>query len=124
MLRFHEKTTQSLLSAMIGYHAVESSDVDYKVIKSKDSVTLYFSVPGLCEDDINVSVSDGKLTISYDGSEGDDDTVSFVPAFKKAFSVKDGVDVGGISAKLQSGLLKVDVPIAHTLTTERKIPIK
>ena len=90
---------------------------DYKTESDEDGVTLTMNVPGYNKKLIDVSVSGDYLTIEGQSNSGDTD------GFKKVFTIKEGLDAGGIEATVIDGVLTVSIPYAEEIKP-RKIEVK
>ena len=90
---------------------------DYKTDSDENGVTLTMNVPGYNDKLIDISVSGDKLTIEGQAHSGDTD------GFKKVFTIKEGLDAGGIEATVIDGVLTVSVPYAEKVKP-RKIKVK
>ena len=71
------------------------------------------AIPGVPKDAVNVSVSNGVLTVGYD-AEGATATTTFATTFAKTWALPDGVDVEAITATSENGVLTVTLPYANT----------
>ena len=73
--------------------------------------------PGLKKEDFKVNLEKGLLTISYD-KKADAENKSFktlrrefgVAGFKRSFSVDDKINMDGIQAKYENGILSLLLP--------------
>ncbi|MBS0364160.1 MAG: Hsp20/alpha crystallin family protein [Proteobacteria bacterium] len=84
---------------------------------TKDGLELTIEVPGLDEKDVNVSVSDGLLTVSGEKrfeTKQEDRNYRFVErgygSFSRSVPLPEGVKADDIKANLSKGVLKVVVP--------------
>ena len=82
------------------------------------ALVLRAEVPGIAADDIDVSVEDGKLTLS--GSRAFEEETSeqgyhrkeiFEGNFKRTVSLPDTADIDNITASSKDGILEVTVPM-------------
>ena len=85
--------------------------------ETKDAYLLDLNAPGLNKEDIKVNAENGLLTISFDKKEpSKSDDVKTIKrefsheSFKRSFSLDDKIDVNGIQAKYENGLLKLTLP--------------
>jgi HSP20 family protein len=75
-------------------------------------------VPGRSKEDFKIQVEQGLLTISFDKKEETNNQDGYktirrefeFKSFKRSFSVDDKVDVDGIQAKYENGVLKLLLP--------------
>jgi HSP20 family protein len=87
--------------------------------ETKDGLELTVELPGLDVKDVEISVSDGVLTVkgekSFDES-GKDKHYHFVErgygAFSRSIRLPPGAKVDGIKATMDKGVLTVEIPAA------------
>jgi HSP20 family protein len=84
---------------------------------TKDGLELTVELPGLEEKDVEVSVSDGVLTVSGEKkleSEQKDKNYHFIErsygSFSRSLSLPAGVEADQIKASMSKGVLKVTIP--------------
>ena len=88
--------------------------------ETEDDITINLTVPGYGKKDIDIEMIGDELTIA--GKENKDRNLS---GFKKAYRISnDSIDVDGINAKCENGLLTVTVPKIVPEVVSRKIKIK
>jgi len=102
----------------------------FEVKETKDSFTFKADLPGLKEDDIEVSLSGNILTISGQRQEEKKDEGDQYYAyersygsFSRSFTLPEGVDVDQVRAELKDGVLNVVVP-KRPEVQPKKIPLK
>jgi HSP20 family protein len=85
--------------------------------ETSDAYHLELVVPGRAKEDFKIEVEQGLLSVSFekkDGSVSEDyKTIRRefdFKSFKRSFSVDDKVDVSGIQAKYENGVLKLLLP--------------
>ena len=85
--------------------------------ETKDGLELTVEVPGLDEKDVQVSISDGVLTVSGEKrfeTEEKEKNYRFVErgygSFSRSIELPAGVKAGDVKARLSKGVLKVTVP--------------
>ena len=86
--------------------------------ETPDAYHLELNAPGRTKEDFKIQVEQGLLTISFEKkaetTQSDDyKTVRRefeFKSFKRSFSVDDKVDVDGIQAKYENGILKLLLP--------------
>ncbi len=89
-------------------------------------------LPGMAEEDVEVSVSDGVLTIRGERSHEQDADGRNVylnergyGAFKRSFRLPDNVEHEGISATLMNGVLEIHLPKSAEVTPSlRRIKVQ
>ena len=77
----------------------------------EDKHVIEVATPGSSKEDLLVDVNDGRLSISY--QEGDADpkgAFSFQRSFKRSWTLPKGVDLDGVGAEYNNGVLTVTVP--------------
>lgn len=86
----------------------------YDIIQHDDHYEFQVDVPGFDRNDISVELEDGTLTVS--GSRGEEETSGdrVVSRRRKKFTYRwpigEDMEVEGVSAALDSGVLTIDVP--------------
>ncbi len=115
--------------AMTGGNGFIVPSVDIK--ENDKEVTLSAELPGLDEDDVDLSVRNGLITLKGEKKyehEDDKDDVHMVErrygSFQRSFRLPDSVDADKIDAKFDKGVLRVVMPKkAQTATPVKKISI-
>jgi HSP20 family molecular chaperone IbpA len=77
----------------------------FDVAHGDDAIVITADVPGVGDDDVNVSVAGRVLTI-----EGKTARRGYERAFQKQFTLADGLEIDHIEAQLERGVLTVLVP--------------
>jgi HSP20 family protein len=86
--------------------------------ETPDAYHLELNVPGRAKEDFKIQVDQDLLTISFEKKEekpASDDYKTIrreftYKSFKRSFTIDNGVDVSGIQAKYENGLLKLLLP--------------
>jgi HSP20 family protein len=85
--------------------------------ETKEAYHLELNAPGRNKEDFAISLEKGLLTISYEKkAEAENKDYKTVrkefsySSFKRSFSVDDKINVAGIQAKYENGVLKVLLP--------------
>ena len=86
--------------------------------ETPDAYHLELSVPGRLKEDFKIQVEQGLLTISFEKKEESTSGDEYKTlrrefefrSFKRSFSVDDKVDVEGIQARYENGVLKLLLP--------------
>jgi len=98
--------------------------------ETREGLELTVEVPGMEEDDVQVSISDGQLIVSGEKKfekEEKDKNYRFVErgygAFSRSIDLPPGVKAEGIQASLAKGVLKITVP-APAKPEAKKIEVK
>jgi HSP20 family protein len=89
----------------------------FEVKETKDGFLFKADLPGVNESDLDVRLTQNRLTISgrreSEKSEEKDTFYAYersFGSFTRSFTLPDGVDVDGIKAELKDGVLTVQVP--------------
>ena len=87
------------------------------LIEREDSLVLKADLPGLSEDDVQVEVRDGVLTISGERkAEHEDKQNGYYRVersfgrFSRSLQLPEGVDADRIGASFENGVLQVTIP--------------
>ena len=101
------------------------------VFAKGDDLVIRVSLSGVYPEDVNVTLSNGVLTISGERrSEPDEQEVSFYAreryygAFRRSVTLPAGVDEDDISADYENGLLEIVVRGAAAAAEPRRIEIR
>jgi len=104
--------------------------VDVK--ESEKTYTIVAELPGLDEDDIEVTVSDGGIAIRGEKTEEKEEkkedyrlSERRYGSFERCFRLPDGVDAEKIEARMKKGVLTVTLPkTAEAQKKVRKVAVK
>lgn len=87
------------------------------LIEATDHFVLKLDLPGLGEDDVNIEVEDGTLTISGERKAAKESEEGGVRRFERAFgafsrsvSLPQGLDPEQVTAEFDRGVLSVSIP--------------
>ena len=87
------------------------------LVEAEDHFVLRADLPGLADDDVNVEVQDGTLTISGERhAEHESQERGWYRiersfgSFNRSLTLPDGVDSDAISARFENGVLEVRIP--------------
>ena len=87
------------------------------ISETDDRVTVRAEVPGMDKDDINITLSNGLLTIQGEKKhekKEEKENYRFVESrygsFSRSFRIPPGVDAKKIEANYKNGVLKVNIP--------------
>jgi HSP20 family protein len=98
------------------------------VYRSGDHYVLHFDLPGIDPSSVDLSVEDNVLTVRADRPGRSTDGVEFLVAerptgeFSRQLVLGNGLDLSGIAATFDAGVLTVTIPVAET-AKPRKISI-
>jgi len=101
---------------------------DIDVVETPDSLWISADMPGVDERSVEINLNDGVLTI--EGRVGLQDYEGLTPAyteynvgnFVRRLSVPNDVDAERITARMNNGVLEVQLPKAERAKT-RRIPV-
>lgn len=99
----------------------------FDAVRDEDSVTLYFDVPGVTADDLEVSVERNELTISATRVWKDDSKEILVNerpqgSFTRRVMLSDALDTDRLEANLAEGVLELTIPVSQK-SKPRKIDV-
>lgn len=102
------------------------------VIEKGDSYEIDVDVPGMKQDNIEVVLSDGQVTVRGQIDEETEQKGKEYyscerrhESFSRAFALPEGVDTEKVAADLENGVLKITLPkTAAAQKSQRKIDIK
>lgn len=100
----------------------------FDAVRDEDVVTVYFDVPGVTADDLDVSVERNEVIITAErrwDDEGKQVLASERPqgTFTRRLMVSDALDTNRLEADLDHGVLKLSIPVAER-SKPRKIDIQ
>ena len=89
------------------------------------------ALPGLKKDDIDIEVTDNRLTISgnFEQTSKSDDSAKYLyrevrrGGFTRTIAFNDDIDAEKVAASYENGILKLSVPLVKTLQA-KKVAIK
>lgn len=99
----------------------------FDAVRDDESVTLYFDVPGVSGDDIDVHVERNELTITARRVWKSDDKETLVSerpqgSFTRRVMLSDALDADRLEANLAEGVLTVAIPVSEK-SKPRKINV-
>lgn len=99
----------------------------FDAVRDDDAVTLYFDVPGISADDLEVSVERNELTISATRVWKDDSKETLVTerpqgSFTRRVMLSDALDTDRLEANLAEGVLELTIPVSQK-SKPRKIDV-
>lgn len=100
---------------MDNYHN-STSTPRVNILENKDSWDLSFALPGIKKEDININVEKDLLTVSHivkreEGEEFIYNRREFdYSGFERSFNLPDSVDAEKIKAKMENGILTINLP--------------
>jgi HSP20 family protein len=125
-----DRLFEDFTPAFLGNRALSGCACRLNLAETRDALELTLELPGLDENDVQVSVSDGVLTVSGEKkieAEEMDKAWRFFErsygAFSRSIELPKGVDADRIRASLEKGVLKVTIP-TPAKPEARKIEVK
>ncbi|NCI46381.1 Hsp20/alpha crystallin family protein [Sediminibacterium soli] len=95
------------------------------VHETRDAYHVELNAPGRNKEDFKISLDKGLLTVSYEKqAESENKDYKTIrkefsySGFKRSFTIDDKINVAGIQAKYENGVLKVFLPKKETVTVE------
>lgn len=96
------------------------------LIENKNSFHLEAETPGMMEKDISIEVHNGVLTIKgckekHGETKNEDYRIREFSnqGFERNFNLSDRVNIEKVSAKIENGVLKVELPINEQLKPQK-----
>ena len=87
------------------------------LVETDEHLVLRADLPGLSEDDVNIEIKDGALTISGERrAEHEEKTEGFYRVerafgrFSRSLTLPDGINVEAIDAEFSDGVLEIRIP--------------
>ena len=100
------------------------------VTENENFFHLEAETPGMQDKDINIEVHNGVLTIKgYKEKESDKKNDNYhirefnKQSFERSFKLSDLIDTGKVAAKIENGVLRVDLP-KHEQIKPQKIEVQ
>jgi HSP20 family protein len=102
------------------------------VTEKDDELIVKAELPGMTEDELEITIDDHELVIAGEKKEEDEDedggfrhVERSYGFFERAFDLPAGVDIAGVKATIENGILRVVVPRTEEAKTQRsKVPIE
>lgn len=99
----------------------------FDAVRDEGSVTLYFDVPGISAEDLEVSVERNELTIAATRIWSGDDKETLVSerpqgSFTRRVMLSDALDTDRMEANLSEGVLELTIPVSEK-SKARKIDV-
>lgn len=95
--------------------------------ENNDGFHLELNVPGISKEDLKLNVEKGLLTISFEKKESTEDSnyktlrrEFSLKSFKRSFTLSDNINLDGVQAKYENGVLSVFLPKKEELKIQPK----
>jgi HSP20 family protein len=107
------------IEAVLGgeYRSVSNFAPTFDVKETKDAYVFRADLPGVREDDLEISLTGSRLTISGHREQESREqgetyyaTERSYGAFSRAFTLPEGIDGEAVNAELKNGVLHVTIP--------------
>lgn len=97
-------------------------------VRDEHEVTIYIDVPGVANDDIDVSVEKNELTVTVERMWDDDDKQVLSSerpqgTFSRRIVLSDALDLDQLKAKTANGVLIIAIPVAER-SKPRRIDVR
>ena len=102
--------------------------VPMDVVRSANDVRVYFDLPGVDPEAIDLTVERNRLTLRvsrrWELAEGDDLVIRERPSgdFSRTLTLSEGLDASKLSAHYENGVLALTIPVAE-MAMARKITV-
>ena len=103
------------------------SNVAVNILEGDSSYVLEVIAPGMKKEDFKIAIEKDLLTISFEKKESTEaKTEKFVRkefalnSFKRSFALNEKLNVDGITARYENGILQVEIPKAEVKETKVK----
>jgi HSP20 family protein len=87
------------------------------LVEKDDHLELRADLPGMSEDDVDIEIKDGLLTISGERKAAEEETREGYRRVERAFgsfirsvTLPEGVDPNDVKANFENGVLEIDIP--------------
>jgi HSP20 family protein len=101
------------------------------IIETDEKFELNIEMPGVSEDNINVMLTNGILTIEAEKEHAEEEKgrqyhrmERSYGMFRRSFHLLDYMDAEAVEASYKNGILKVSVPKTGSSAEVKKIPLK
>lgn len=86
---------------------------------------ISIALPGVPKEAVDVNIGDGALTVGYEATSDDYNSAIFSTSFTKSWTLPEGIDVEGITAASENGVLTITVPRTEAKASKgRTITVK
>ena len=99
------------------FHGNPAGNLKVNIAEDENGYHLSAVVPGWTDEDVDLEINDDVLTIrGHSEEENEEDTQNYKmrefvrSSFERSFRLGDHVDQDKVAAKLENGVLRVDLP--------------
>lgn len=126
---FDDVLRPAIGAAWTGATPLGTSFPNLEVFDDAKEVRITAELPGLKQQDIDLSIDNGLLTISGERKATEEDrergwSERFYGRFERRLTLPDGIDEEHAEASFKDGELMVKIPKSEEARKSRKIPIK
>lgn len=126
MLRFDPFRDLDRLSEQMS--RTSRSMLAFDAVRDDDEVIVYFDVPGVNPDDIDVSVEKNELTVKVERRWSDENKRVIASergqgSFTRQLMLNDALDTDKLEAKLDNGVLTIAIPVDES-SKQRRIEVQ
>jgi HSP20 family protein len=100
---------------------VNKGFVQYNVSEDESQYKVEFVVPSLSKEDISILLGDDLLKVKYEKPE--ESTNGYISSFEKTFTLPEDINDKKIDAKVENGILTIDIPRVKKKSNQRQISI-
>jgi len=99
------------------------------VHENDDVIILYAELPGVSQDNLNVTIDNGNLQLEAKASIDTPSEMDVVyaefqtPNYRRSFTLSNELDIDHIDAKLSHGILQLTIPKKETIKP-KKVEVK
>ena len=121
MIQSGDLLFDNMLNNVVGNIHNISSDYYY----SSDDKCHYveLALPGLNKKDINLTINDNYLSLSYEHSKDDKNSI-WNKSFNRKIKLPHNIKKDGVSAKLKDGILSITIEKVNPIKNTKVIEIK
>lgn len=109
---------ESFIGKETGFHEARNyGTASVNIREDENKYELSLVAPGLQKEDFKISVDKNTLSIGYERKEENKETKDKwlrqefrMRSFKRSFALNEKIDVTGIQAQYEQGVLRVDLP--------------
>jgi len=110
----------NLLHDTLGFFGQAPVQENYQIYSTPEGWAIRTDLPGFEKSEVNLHFEDNALHLSAQKPEGSE---SKRPAIEHRFALGDEVDTRNINAKLENGVLQIDLPRKEIVETDNRIEI-
>ena len=105
------------------FGSIHNTSSDYYYSNDDKCHYVELALPGLNKKDINLTINDNYLSLSYDPSEDDKKSI-WNKSFNRKIKLPNNIKKDGVSAKLKDGILSIKIEKVNPIKNTKVIEIK